>query len=262
MPGRLFSRSLMMAHIRALNTNPDWDASFNLPKEALEELEWWAEELRKWNLFFENIDDIANYTELQDASRTGYRYGHLRTQDGHILGSMKCRQECEDFKRIAYTVAAIMEVDINENDPDMAEVFEEKEKLVYQVHKKTVVWLVHTFGMVVLPKFGTKDMSICGPGLSLSSEMVRKMLAWAHAWSLRRLLSKAEEVGVLVVIPVSEAYICKTCSEWGHVYRRLGVTSTFKCAWCSAIMDLGVNVAKGILLRTLACGALDAPKTL
>ncbi|KAL1919972.1 uncharacterized protein VTP21DRAFT_1118 [Calcarisporiella thermophila] len=49
MPGKLFSRSLMMAHIKILSINPDWNATFSLPREALEVLEWWAEELKKWN---------------------------------------------------------------------------------------------------------------------------------------------------------------------------------------------------------------------
>ncbi|KAL1922224.1 uncharacterized protein VTP21DRAFT_9763 [Calcarisporiella thermophila] len=49
MTGRLFARSLMMALSSALNANPDWDTPFTIPEEALEELDWWAEEFGKWN---------------------------------------------------------------------------------------------------------------------------------------------------------------------------------------------------------------------
>ncbi|KAL1914873.1 uncharacterized protein VTP21DRAFT_7789 [Calcarisporiella thermophila] len=49
MPGRLFARSLMRALSPSLNANPDWDTPFTIPEEALEELDWWAEEFGKWN---------------------------------------------------------------------------------------------------------------------------------------------------------------------------------------------------------------------
>ncbi|KAJ3292274.1 Exportin-6 [Borealophlyctis nickersoniae] len=68
--------------------------------------------------------------------------------------------------------------------------------LVDEMHKKTVLWLVHTCDIIVLPIFGAKRMSIRKLGRRLGRKTVRKMLTWAHARFRQRLLSKAEEAGV------------------------------------------------------------------
>ncbi|KAL1914600.1 uncharacterized protein VTP21DRAFT_8131 [Calcarisporiella thermophila] len=49
MPGRLFSRLLMMALTAALNTDPNWDSTFTIPEQGLKELDWWAQEFKRWN---------------------------------------------------------------------------------------------------------------------------------------------------------------------------------------------------------------------
>jgi IS605 OrfB family transposase len=133
--------------------------------------------------------------------------------------------------------------------------------LVDELHKKTALWAVRTFDVIVLPEFGAARMSLRKPGRRLNRKTVRKMLTWSHGRFRQRLLSKAEEWGKTIITSVSEAYTSKTCTDCGHIHSRLGGARVFRCSECGTVMDRDANAAKGILLRALASGALSAPET-
>ncbi|KAL1918887.1 uncharacterized protein VTP21DRAFT_2909 [Calcarisporiella thermophila] len=86
---------------------PDYVEELYWPKRKymLDELEY-----RRLREHYATFHEIA-LSEVKDVPRTGFQYGRLRTKDGHILGSKKCRKYFDDFRRINHTVAAIMLID-------------------------------------------------------------------------------------------------------------------------------------------------------
>jgi IS605 OrfB family transposase len=121
--------------------------------------------------------------------------------------------------------------------------------LVNECHKKSVVWLLETFDVIIIPRFNAHSMA-GKRKRRLNRQMVRKMLTWSHGRFLNRLLSKAEELGKKIVI-VSEAYTSKTCSACGWVDQHLGGKKVFACRRCGWVVDRDVNGARGIFLRGL-----------
>ncbi|CAG8645667.1 24986_t:CDS:1, partial [Racocetra persica] len=63
----------------------------------------------------------------------------------------------------------------------------------------------------------------------INSNTVRKMMSWAHARFRKRLISKIEEFGKVVIISISEAYTSKTCSRCGYIKKNLGGNKELKC---------------------------------
>ena len=80
------------------------------------------------------------------------------------------------------------------------------------------------------------------------------MLGWAHFRFRQRLMSKAEETGVHVIIQ-DEAYTSKTCSWCGNV-QAIGGSKVYNCRGCNISIDRDENGARGIFLRALLDGAL------
>jgi putative transposase len=130
--------------------------------------------------------------------------------------------------------------------------------LVDEIHRKTIRFLVETFDIIVIPKFGATQMSLRKPGRRLAKKTVRGMLGWAHGRFRVALINKAEEVGVTVVTDFSEAYTSRTCSSCGWEHPRLGGRREFICGGCGLIIDRDINGAKGVLLRSVREGRLVA----
>ena len=130
--------------------------------------------------------------------------------------------------------------------------------LIDEVHKKTALWLVENFDVVVIPIFGSAKMSIRKPGRRLRRKSVRQMLTWGHARFRDRLISKAAEHGVNVITSVSEAYTSKTFTGCGAINNKLGGARVYRCSSCQSVLDRDVNGAKGILLRALVAGVLTS----
>lgn len=122
--------------------------------------------------------------------------------------------------------------------------------LVQEVHRKAALWLCQTFDIVVLPIFGSRDMSR-RRGRRLRSRTVRQMLTWSHGYFRERLLHKAEEYGVTVITHTGEAYTSKTCTRCGNEKRNLGGRRVFRCDACGLTIDRDLNGARNILLRAL-----------
>ena len=130
--------------------------------------------------------------------------------------------------------------------------------LIDEIHRKTIRFLVDTFDIIVIPKFGATQMSVRKPGRRLAKKTVRGMLGWAHGRFRVALISKAEELGVRVVTDFSEAYTSRTCSTCGWEHPRLGGRREFICGGCGLLIDRDVNGAKGVLLRSVREGRLVA----
>ena len=126
--------------------------------------------------------------------------------------------------------------------------------LVDECHRKTALWLVQTFDVIIIPKFNGGQMGR-RKHRKIGSRTVRKIMTWAHSRFRGRLVSKAEEFGKQVSV-VSEAYTSKTCSRCGWVHQRLGGRKVFRCGRCALEIDRDVNGARGIFLRALLDGAI------
>jgi len=121
--------------------------------------------------------------------------------------------------------------------------------LIDECHKKSVLLLLRTFDVVIIPRFNSHAMA-GKRKRRLNRRTVRKMMTWSHGRFLDRLVSKAEELGKKVVV-VSEAYTSKTCSACGWIDQNLGGRKVFRCQRCGWIVDRDVNGARGIFLRGL-----------
>ena len=80
------------------------------------------------------------------------------------------------------------------------------------------------------------------------------MLSWVHYRFCQRLITKAEELEVYVIIQ-NEAYTSKTCS-WCGKFQKIGGSEVYNCKDCRTVMDRDENGARGIFLRALLDGAL------
>ena len=80
------------------------------------------------------------------------------------------------------------------------------------------------------------------------------MFSWVHYKFQQRLITKAEELEVYVIIQ-NEAYTSKTCSWCGKIQKIEG-SEVYNCKDCRTVMDRDENGTRGIFLRALLDGAL------
>jgi IS605 OrfB family transposase len=126
-------------------------------------------------------------------------------------------------------------------------------RLQSEIHKKAAAFFTREFDAIVIPPFEVSRM-INRKTRKIRSLTVRQMLRWGHFRFRQRLISKAEELGVRVIIQ-DEAYTSKTCSWCGNV-QVIGGSKVYKCRECGVKMDRDENGARGIFLRALLDGAL------
>ena len=122
-----------------------------------------------------------------------------------------------------------------------------------EMHKKSVAFFTREFDAIIIPPFEVSNM-VNRKTRNITRKTVRKMLCWAHYRFRQRLVAKAEELGVHVIIQ-NEAYTSKTCSWCGSI-QKIGGSEMYKCRSCGAVMDRDENGARGIFLRALLDGAL------
>lgn len=122
-----------------------------------------------------------------------------------------------------------------------------------EVHRKTIKFLTDEFDMIIIPPFEVSDM-VNRKSRKITRKTVRKMLCWSHYKFRQRLISKAEEKGIHVVIQ-NEAYTSKTCSWCGNI-QNIGGSEMYNCKNCGIKIDRDVNGARGIFLRALLDGAM------
>ena len=101
------------------------------------------------------------------------------------------------------------------------------------------------------PRFKVAKQGTSGKHRIIGKKTVTRLLSQSHTAFKRRLLSKAEERGVLVEI-VEEDYTSKTCGRCGHVHRNLGASKTFVCPACGWTLGRDANGARNVLLKYLA----------
>jgi putative transposase len=122
-----------------------------------------------------------------------------------------------------------------------------------EIHRKTIKFLTDEFDVVIIPPFEVSNM-VNRKTRKITRKTVRKMLCWSHYNFRQRLISKAEEKGIHVIIQ-NEAYTSKTCSCCGKI-QKIGGSEVFNCQNCRTVMDRDENGARGIFLRALLDGAL------
>jgi putative transposase len=124
--------------------------------------------------------------------------------------------------------------------------------LQMECHKKAAIFFTREFDTIIIPPFEVSQM-VNRKTRKIRSRSVREMLGWGHYAFRQRLMAKAEELGVHVVIQ-NEAYTSKTCSSCGNL-QAIGGSEVYDCRRCGAVMDRDENGARGIFLRALLDGA-------
>ena len=111
-------------------------------------------------------------------------------------------------------------------------------------HRKTCVWLLRNFDIVLLPEFKAKTMVT-----SLTSKTCRAMYTWAHYAFKQRLLEMSQKYTHKKVLIVNEAYTTRTCGNCFVVNDNVGVSKVFECVNCGLEADRDIHAARNILLR-------------
>lgn len=119
--------------------------------------------------------------------------------------------------------------------------------LISELHWKTANFLCKNFDIILLPTFETSDM-VLKVKRKITSKSARQMLTFSHYLFKQRLISKAKELGKLLIL-VNEAYTSKTASWTGEIKHKLGSSKTITSNGIR--LDRDYNGARGILLRAL-----------
>ena len=123
--------------------------------------------------------------------------------------------------------------------------------LVDELHRKTALFLVKNFDVILLPTFETRQMTD-KTKRKIDKKSVRAMLTFSHFRFKRYLKHKTAEYGKQF-IEANEAYTSKTASWTGEVIhiggkryiRSQGIT-----------VDRDINGARGIMLRALRASSM------
>ena len=124
--------------------------------------------------------------------------------------------------------------------------------LIEELHHKAALFLVKNFDVIIIPKFGTSQMSN-RKTRKIKSKPVLSMLTFAHFQFQEFLKSKAMEYGKKV-IHQDEAYTSKTFS-WNGVMKNVGGAKLIRDG--KIVMDRDYNGARGIFLRALRDAAFS-----
>ena len=124
--------------------------------------------------------------------------------------------------------------------------------IVEDLHKKTATYLCKNYQTILLPEFGSKDMTKKLPerARNLNTKSVRNMLSLSH-YKFRQILQhKANEYKRSVIL-CDEAYTSKTCGNCGHIDLKLGSKKVYECKECRVVIDRDINGARNILIKQL-----------
>jgi putative transposase len=125
--------------------------------------------------------------------------------------------------------------------------------LVDELHKKTALFFVRNFDVILLPSFETKQMSN-RLTRKIDKQSARSMLTFSHYRFKRYLKHKAVEYGK-TVIDVNEAYTSMTASWTGEVQENLGNKRYIRSQ--GVTVDRDINGARGIMLRALRASSIQ-----
>ena len=125
--------------------------------------------------------------------------------------------------------------------------------LVKDLHNKVASLIVRNYKAIFLPTYQTSQM-VVKLARKINRKSVRNMLTWSHAKFASHLEQMARRNGVLV-IRCNESYTSKTCTNCGHIHRKLGGSKLFNCPSCGIRIPRDFNGARNIMLRALQATA-------
>jgi putative transposase len=114
-----------------------------------------------------------------------------------------------------------------------------------ELHDKTARAVCDKYKNIVLPVFGTSDMSR-RTNTTISKTVKRRMLLLGHGKFLEKLKTKAKEVGCALYV-VSEAFTTKTCGNCAFRNPNVGRQSEWTCPVCQFVHDRDANASRNIL---------------
>jgi putative transposase len=129
----------------------------------------------------------------------------------------------------------------------MRRVFCKVKNQVKDAHHKISKFLCQNYDAILLPDYKSSEMVQTGKR-KIQGETVRKMLTWSYYKFKQIIQAKAKRYDCLIV-PCTEHYTSKTCSECGFIDNNLRGAKTYHCKQCASIMDRDLNAAKNILLK-------------
>jgi putative transposase len=127
------------------------------------------------------------------------------------------------------------------------------QNLVGELHRKTSLFLVKNFDIILLPAFETKQMSE-RMERKITKKSVRSMLTFSHYRFKQYLRHKADEYGKQVV-EANEAYTTKTASWTGETFENLNSKRFIRSQ--GVTVDRDINGARGIMLRALRASSMQ-----
>ena len=116
-----------------------------------------------------------------------------------------------------------------------------------ELHWKVANWLCSSYSTVVIPKFGSKEMSSKATR-NIGSKTVRNMMVLGHCNFLERLKTKAQEFGTRIVV-VDEVNTTKTCGNCMHLQNHIRGKSSWNCESCDWQHDRDGNASRNILFK-------------
>lgn len=123
--------------------------------------------------------------------------------------------------------------------------FQRVKAMVNDMHQKVSKWLSENYNEVLLPSFGTSDLT--SKQKRISSKTSRAMLTWSHYKFKQLLCYKMSRTGGRV-IDCHEYCSTKTCSCCGRINRNIKAEKTYDCKNCPNKLDRDVNAARNIFL--------------
>ncbi len=134
-----------------------------------------------------------------------------------------------------------------------ARIRERIRNLSSDIHWRLSRWLCDNADVVLLPDFrpSLKVKKGDKKPRRIGRKTVLRMLGQSHSAFKNRLLSKADERGLIVEI-VREDYTSMTCGHCGNLHPSLGSSETFTCPSCGWTLGRDANGARNIMLRYLS----------
>ena len=122
-----------------------------------------------------------------------------------------------------------------------------------ELHWKTSNWLCKNYAEVIIPHFGSKEMSKKTKERKISNRTVRDMMVLGHCKFLERLKTKAKEYNTTVTI-VDEINTTKRCGNCNHLQHNVRDKKEWKCSGCKRIMLRDASAGRNIFRKVLDLG--------
>lgn len=116
-----------------------------------------------------------------------------------------------------------------------------------ELHGKVALWLCKNYDEIVMPHFGSKQMSE-KVSRKIATKTVRNMMVLGHCKFLEKLKTKAQEYNVLVTI-VDECHTTMTCGKCKHRQKDIKSKKEWRCSRCDTVHLRDCNAARNILMK-------------